>query len=314
LTKLNNPGKNVYEFVNETGGEELVKSMTGYGWGEAGFEGKKFTFELKAVNHRFNEVVLRLPRIFSPLEERIRKLIQARITRGRVDGFLNVEDSGEKTSAVKVDKELAGAYYKAIKELQESLDLEGKIKLKNLVDLPGVLALEVPAENIEDWWPAIVEALEGALDTLIRMRIDEGNQLAADLLARVDLISSLNAKIRDRSPAVVEEYRDRLGVRLNDFMKDSGLTPERLAAEAAIFAERSNITEETVRLDSHFKQARSCLEASEPVGRKLDFIVQEMNREINTIASKANDLEISRWAVEVKSELEKIREQVQNIE
>ncbi len=292
----------------------MVKSMTGYGWGEAGFEGKKFTIELKAVNHRYNEVVLRLPRNFSPLEERIRKLIQAHVTRGRIDGFLNVEDSGEKTSAVKVDKELAGAYYKAIKELQESLDLEGKIKLKNLVDLPGVLALEVPAENIEDWWPAIHEALEGALDSLIRMRIDEGNQLAADLLARVDQVSLLNAKIRDRSPAVVEGYRERLGVRLNDFMKDSGLTPERLAAEAAIFAERSNITEETVRLDSHFKQARSCLEASEPVGRKLDFIVQEMNREINTIASKANDLEISRWAVEVKSELEKIREQVQNIE
>lgn len=292
----------------------MVKSMTGYGWGEAGFAGKKFTIELKAVNHRYNEVVLRLPRNFSPLEERIRKLIQAHVTRGRIDGFLNVEESGEKTSAVKVDKELAGAYYKAIKELQESLDLEGKIKLKNLVDLPGVLALEVPAENIEDWWPAIHEALEGALDSLVRMRVDEGNQLAADLLARVDQVSSLNAKIRDRSPAVVEEYRERLGVRLNDFMKDSGLTPERLAAEAAIFAERSNITEETVRLDSHFKQARSCLEASEPVGRKLDFIVQEMNREINTIASKANDLEISRWAVEVKSELEKIREQVQNIE
>ena len=292
----------------------MVKSMTGYGWGEAGIKGKKFTIELKAVNHRYNEVVLRLPRTFSPLEERIRKLIQARVTRGRVDAFLNVEDSGEKTSAVKVDKELAGAYYKAIKELQESLDLEGKIKLKNLVDLPGVLALEVPAENIEDWWPAIQEALEGALDSLIKMRVDEGNQLAADLLARVDQVSSLNAKIRDRSPTVVEEYRERLGVRLNDFMKDSGLTPERLAAEAAIFAERSNITEETVRLDSHFKQARACLEASEPVGRKLDFIVQEMNREINTIASKANDLEISRWAVEVKSELEKIREQVQNIE
>src|SRR5665647_588028 len=223
--------------ISRQGGDELVKSMTGYGWGEAGVEGKKFTFELKAVNHRFNEVVLRMPRNLSSLEERIRKLIQARITRGRVDGFLNVEDSGEKTSAVKVDKELAGAYYKAIKELQENLDLEGKIKLKNLVDLPGVLALEVPAENIEDWWPAILEALEGALDTLIRMRVDEGNQLAADLLARVDLISSLNAKIRDRSPAVVEEYRDRLGVRLNDFMKDSGLTPDRLEAEAAIFAE-----------------------------------------------------------------------------
>lgn len=292
----------------------MVKSMTGYGWGEAGIQGKYFTIELKAVNHRYNEVVIRLPRTLSPLEERIRRLIQSRIARGRVDGFLNMKDSDEKTTAVKVDKELAGAYYKAIKELQESLDIDGKIKLKNLVDLPGVLSLEDPPENVEDWWPAVLEALEIALKSLIGMRVEEGKQLASDLMNRVDLISSLNAKIRDRSPVVIEEYRERLAVRLKDFMKDGGLPPERLAAEAAIFAERSNITEETVRLDSHLKQARSCLEAGEPVGRKLDFIVQEMNREINTIASKANDLEISRWAVEVKSELEKIREQVQNIE
>jgi uncharacterized protein (TIGR00255 family) len=295
-------------------GGKLIKSMTGYGWGEAVIEGKIFTVELKAVNHRFSEVVLRLPRTLSPIEERIRKLIQSRVTRGRVDGFLNMKDSDGKTSAVKVDKELAGAYYKAIKELQESLEIEGKIKLKNLVDLPGVLALEDPVENVEQWWPAILRAVESALESLVRMRAEEGEQLASDLLARVVLVSSLNAKIRERSPVVVEEYRERLGVRLSDFMKDSGLTPERLAAEAALFAERSNITEETVRLESHFKQVRSCIETGDPVGRKLDFLVQEMNREINTIASKANDLEICRWAVEVKSELEKIREQVQNIE
>lgn len=292
----------------------MIKSMTGYGWGEAGIHGKNFTIELKAVNHRYNEVVLRLPRNLSPLEERIRRIIQSRIARGRVDGFLNMKDSDEKTSAVKVDKGLAGAYYKAIKELQESLGIDGKIKIKNLVDLPGVLALEDPPENVEEWWPAVFEALESALEGLIRMRAEEGRQLASDLVKRVEQISVLNANIRDRSPVVVEEYRERLVSRLNDFMKDSGLAPERLAAEAALFAERSNITEETVRLESHLKQARSCLQADEPVGRKLDFIVQEMNREINTIASKANDLEISRWAVEVKSELEKIREQVQNIE
>lgn len=292
----------------------MVKSMTGYGWGEAAIKGKVFTIELKAVNHRYNEVVLRLPRTLSPLEERIRRLIQSRIARGRVDGFLNMKDSDEKTSAVKVDKALAGAYYKAIKEMQEDLDIDGRIKLKDLMGLPGVLALEDPPENIEEWWPAVNEALESAIEGMIRMRAAEGKQLASDLLSRVDRISSLNSFIRDRSPVVVEEYRERLGARLNDYMKDSGLTPERLAAEAALFAERSNITEETVRLESHLKQARSCLEAGGPVGRKLDFIVQEMNREINTIASKANDIDISRWAVEAKSELEKIREQVQNIE
>ncbi len=292
----------------------MLNSMTGYGWGESGIHGKIFTIELKAVNHRYSEVVLRLPRTLSTLEERIKRLIQSRIARGRVDAFLNVQDSNEKISCVKVDKELAGAYYKAIKELQETLGIEGDFNIKDLVELPDVLALADPVENVEEWWPAIFEALESALTGLVQMRAEEGKQLAADLVIRLDRISSLNSKIRERSPVVVEEYRERLGIRINDFMKDSGLAPERLTAEAVLFAERSNITEETVRLSSHLKQARSCLQAGEPVGRKLDFIVQEMNREINTIASKANDLEISHWAVEVKSELEKIREQVQNIE
>ncbi|MBP7330868.1 MAG: YicC family protein [Firmicutes bacterium] len=292
----------------------MLKSMTGYGWGESGIHGKIFTVELKAVNHRYSEVVPRLPRSLSTLEDRIKRLIQSRVARGRVDAFLNMQDSDEKVSAVKVDKELAGAYYKAIKELQETLGIDGNINIKNLVELPGVLTLADPAENVEEWWPAVLEALESALTGLVQMRADEGKQLAADLIKRLDRITSLNVKIRERSPVVVEEYRERLGVRLNDFLKDSGLAPERLTAEAALFAERSNITEETVRLASHLKQALSCLQADEPVGRKLDFIIQEMNREINTIASKANDLEISHWAVEVKSELEKIREQVQNIE
>jgi len=288
--------------------------MTGYGRGEAVAPGKKFTVELKAVNHRFNEVVLRLPRALSPLEDRIRRLIQSRVSRGRVDGFLGVEECGEKTTVVKVDKALAAAYYKAMKELQEDLGMKGEIKLKHLVALPGVLAVEEPAEDVDAWWPAVREAVEGALESLVRMRTAEGGQLAADLSKRVEKVAQLNVKIRARSPVVVEDYRERLKIRLGDFLKEGCLDADRLAAEAALFAERSNITEETVRLDSHLKQARSCLGAEEPVGRKFDFLVQEMNREINTIASKANDLEISRWAVEVKSELEKIREQVQNIE
>ena len=292
----------------------MLKSMTGYGRGEAVVPGKKFTVELKAVNHRYNEVVLRLPRSLSPLEDRIRRLIQSRISRGRVDGFLGVEECGEKTAVVKVDKALAAAYYKAMKELQESLGMEGKVKLKHLLSLPGVMAVEEPAEDVDGWWPAVREAAEGALDGLVQMRVAEGGQLAADLLKRVERVALLNDKIRERSPVVVEDYRERLTARLCDFLKEGCLDADRLAAEAALFAERSNITEETVRLESHLNQVRNCLGAEEPVGRKLDFLIQEMNREINTVASKANDLEISRWVVEVKSELEKIREQVQNIE
>ncbi len=292
----------------------MLKSMTGYGWGESGAHGKTFTIELKTVNHRYSEVVVRLPRILSPFEDRIKRIIQSRIARGRVDAFLNMQDTMEKTPYVKVDKELAGAYYKSIKELQETLGIDGNINIKNLVELPGVLALADPAEDVEQWWPAILDSLESALAGLLQMRAEEGKQLAADLVKRIDRLTLLNFKIGERSPLVVEEYREKLGARIYEFMKDSSLAVERLSVEAALFAERSNITEETVRLASHLKQALSCLKGEGPVGRKLDFIVQEMNREINTIASKANDLEISHLAVEVKSELEKIREQIQNIE
>lgn len=292
----------------------MIRSMTGYGRGESNLPGKKFSVELKAVNHRYSEVVLRLPRSLSQFEDRIRKVIQARVARGRVDGFFSQEESGEKATVVKVDKALAAAYYKAVRELQESLDIPGDIKIKYLTDLPGVLVVEEPSEDIEELWPAILEAVEAALESLIRMRETEGTQLASDLLRRINRIALLNQQIKERAPTVVEEYREKLMMRLNDFIKDGILDPERLAAEVVVFADRSNITEETVRLASHLKQVRACLEEDQPAGRKLDFLVQEMNREINTVGSKANDLEISRHVIEVKSEIEKIREQVQNLE
>ncbi|MDD3652878.1 MAG: YicC family protein [Desulfotomaculaceae bacterium] len=292
----------------------MLKSMTGYGRGESVAHGKKFTVELKALNHRFSEIVLRLPRSLMPIEDRIKRLIQLWVTRGRVDGFFVVEDCGDKTTAVKVDKALAASYYKAMKDLQEDLGVEGKIKLKHLVAMPGVLSLEETAGNLDEWWPSLQESIEMALENLVQMRIAEGERLASDLWQRVGLITKLNLKIRERAPVVIEEYKARLEARLNDFIQDSSMDANHLAAEVALFAERSNITEETVRLDSHLSQAYACFGTGQAVGRKLDFLIQEMNREINTIASKANDLEISRLSVEVKSELEKLREQVQNIE
>jgi uncharacterized protein (TIGR00255 family) len=292
----------------------LIKSMTGYGRGEAVTAGKKFTFELKAVNHRYNEIVLRLPRSLTTLEDRIRKLIQLRIARGRVDGFLGVEECGDKNSTVKVDKALAAAYYNAMKELQETLGIGGEIKLQQLVALPGVLNVEEPAADVEEWWPDIQKAVETAVEELVHMRMVEGEQLGRDIINRAERLAYLNQTIRERSPFVVEEYREKLTARLNEYIRDGIITPDRLAAEATIFAERSSITEENVRLESHLQQLKSCLTTGEAVGRKLDFLIQEMNREINTIASKASDLEISRAVVEAKSELEKIREQVQNIE
>lgn len=292
----------------------MLKSMTGYGRGEDHACGRKFSVELKSVNHRFCEVVVRMPRTMSLLEERIRKLIQKRVGRGRIDVYISVEETGQKVQQVKVDKALAVAYYKAMDELKSLLPIDGEIELKQFQSLPNIFIVEEPEEDLEQWWPAIENAVDNALNQLIAMRVEEGSQLAGDIEKRIEVIRGLTQGIRQRAPLVVEEYRDRLNQRLADWRGEGMLDTNRMAAEVAIFADRSNITEETVRLNSHICQIAKCLRESEPVGRKLDFLVQEMNREINTIGSKANNLTITNAVVDVKSELEKIREQVQNIE
>ncbi|MBO8136571.1 MAG: YicC family protein [Desulfotomaculum sp.] len=292
----------------------MLKSMTGYGRGEASACGRKFTVELKSVNHRFSEVVVRLPRTMMSLEDRIRRKIQRSAARGRVDVYISVEETGERSQQVKVDKTLALAYHKAMKELKSILPIIGDIELRDLVNMPNVFILEDPEEDLEEWWPAVEEALDEALEKFVQMRTAEGLQLKEDLEKRVKKIKQYNQAIRQRAPKVVEEYRERLNQRLAEWKADGILDENRIAGEVVIFAERSNITEETVRLDSHLNQMAECLQSDEPVGRKLDFLLQEMNREINTIGSKANDLKISNYVVSVKSEIEKIREQVQNIE
>ncbi len=292
----------------------MLKSMTGYGRGEADTDGRKVVVELKSVNHRFCEVVVRVPRIINFFEERIRKVIQGSIKRGRVDAYISIEDTADRTPQVKVDKALAVAYYKSMEELQQILPVSGNIELRDIICLPNVVLLEEPEEDIEALWQAIETALKAALDELINMRAAEGERLACDIEKRVNIIAELNKMIRNRAPLVVEEYKARLNQRLAEWQGQGMLDENRMAAEVALFAERANITEEVVRLDSHLKQMTECLKSRDAVGRKLDFLLQEMNREINTIGSKANDLEISNAVVEAKSELEKIREQVQNIE
>ncbi len=292
----------------------MLKSMTGYGRGEASASGCKFTVELKSVNHRFCEVVVRLPRIINSLEERIRKMIQTGIKRGRVDVYISMEETEERALQVKVDKELAVAYYKSMEELQQILPVTGKIELRDLISMPNIFVVEEPEEDLEELWQAIEIALNNAVEQLIQMRVVEGARLAADIKKRVGIIADLNNLIKQRAPLVVEEYRERLTQRLAEWQVEGMLDENRMAAEVALFAERANITEEIVRLDSHLKQVEKCLQSDEAVGRKLDFLMQEMNREINTIGSKANDLVITNAVVDVKSELEKIREQVQNIE
>jgi uncharacterized protein (TIGR00255 family) len=292
----------------------LPRSMTGFGRGEAIGQGKKISVELKSVNHRFAEVVLRMPKPFYIMEEKIKRLILEEIARGRVDGFVSVEQLEEQVPNVKVDKALATSYYNAIEELLRDLHLEDSIKADHILALPGVVNVELPTEDAELLWPVLKEAFQIALNSLVEMRNFEGRRLKDDLLVRLDKIRLFTKQIESLGPMVVEDYRIKLTQKLAEWLEDSSLDMNRVMAEVALFAEKSNITEEVVRLYSHLNLAEQAFQCDEPSGRKLDFIIQEMHREINTISSKSCDLQISNLVVEVKSELEKIREQVQNLE
>jgi len=292
----------------------MVTSMTGYGRGEATGEGKIVTIEMKSVNHRYLETMIRLPRTYTVFEERIKSYLKDVFLRGRIDVFVNIEETGEIKRKLKVDKELALAYYESLKEIAKFLSIEQKIDLMALAQLPEVITIEQPEEDVELLWPVFLEALEIAAQEMQNMRIEEGKKLAADLLERKNYISLLMEEIRERSELMVKEYQEKLTARIQELLGTPPVDEMRIAMEVAIMADRSNITEEIVRMASHLDQLELFLTGDGSVGRKLDFLVQEMNREINTIGSKANDLIISQKVVAIKSEIEKIREQVQNLE
>jgi len=292
----------------------LIKSMTGFGRGEDSNEHLKVTLEMKSVNHRYCEIVLRMPRSMNALEDRIRRAIQQEITRGRVDVYINIELLGESKPRVRVEEELAGDYLRAAREIKSRLMIEGDLTVSELLHLPGVVVLEEPESDVEQWWPVVEGALMKAMRGLLVMRETEGNRLYADIIERTRHIEEMVKEIEKRAPLVVEEYRERLSNRIKELIETGIAEPPRLETEIVLFAERASITEEIVRLHSHLAQLCGCMDSEVPVGRKLDFLLQEMNREINTIASKSGDLAINKTVVEIKSELEKIREQVQNIE
>lgn len=294
---------------------KMANSMTGFGRGEASGYGYHFTVELKAVNHRFFEAAIRMPRNLNLLEERIRKILQGKIQRGRLDVYVNVKETEEKKRLVKVDKDLALSYDKTLKELARALEAPYETDIYRLAALPEVLLVEDPETDLELLWEPLSKAVSEALNGFVQMRQIEGEKLAKDLLQRVHIIEEEKNKIAGFSDTVVTDYQNRLRERIQVLLGDSQILDEaRLATEVALFADRVSITEELVRLQSHLDQCRHALQSYEPVGRKLDFLVQEMNREINTIGSKANNLDITQRVVQIKSELEKIREQVQNLE
>ncbi|KLU60517.1 hypothetical protein CEB3_c33680 [Peptococcaceae bacterium CEB3] len=292
----------------------MAVSMTGFGRGEANGRGYRVTVELKSVNHRFLEVVARLPRPYGGLEDRVRKVIQASVRRGRIEVYINTVETEERKRLVKVDKELALSYDKTLKELASTLQTSYDTDIYRLAVLPEVLEVEEPEVDLEAVWQVWAGALEQALDRFNEMRRAEGVKLAQDMQKRLEGIGEDLGLIEGRAETLPAEYREKLKERIQILLAETVVDEARLLNEAAFFADKVSITEELVRLRSHIMQSGSALQAAEPSGRKLDFLLQEMNREINTIGSKANDLAVAEAVIRVKSELEKIREQVQNIE
>ena len=295
--------------------------MTGFGRGQYEDENFSVTVEMKTVNHRYNEVAIRLPRFLNPLEDKIRKTILKTVNRGRIDVFINADYTSSENCTLKVDKNLAAAYHKALQEVGaaiglEELNINSAQEVMYLSRCQDVINVKEGFFDVETVWPKVEQALKEALDNLVTMRETEGGNIYGDFIYRADLIAEKLTKIEERSPMVVEEYQAKLTDRLNNLLADHNITvePERLLQEVAIFADRASITEEIVRLKSHIKQFKNIINSDQPVGRKLDFLIQEFNREANTIASKANDYTLAQIVVEIKAEIEKIREQIQNIE
>ncbi len=296
------------------GGKKVIKSMTGFGRGESDLNGLRAVVEIRSVNHRFREITVRISRSYFQLEERIKSLINDHVVRGHLDVYVNIEDRREKKRNVKLDKELLIAYDKCLREMAEILNIEYEIELDDLSRLPDVLLVEEKEEDIEEVWTAVQQSLQNAINEILEMREREGARLYEDFIHRKTYISELLDKIKERGPQLNEELRARLKSKLHQILDDHEIDESRLATEVVLFAERSSITEELVRLNSHLQLLQETLQSGEPVGRKIEFILQEMNREINTIGSKAADLVISPLVVEIKSQIEKMREQAQNIE
>lgn len=298
----------------------MVKSMTGYGRGEETAQGTTVTVELRAVNNRYLDCTVKMPRTYIFAEDALKELVQSKVSRGKVDVFVNVAHEGGDDVTVTVNESLARAYVRAMLQLEKLGAEEGNrtilsdYKTADLARFPDVLTVEKKEEDQDQVKALLLAALDRALDDFNTMRAQEGEKLKADILGRADTIEGLTVQVERRSPETVKEYRTKLETRMQEVLQNTQIDESRLLTEAAIFADKVAVDEETVRLHSHLSQLRELLGKGGAVGRKLDFLIQEFNREANTIGSKCSDVALSRVVVELKGEIEKIREQVQNIE
>ena len=292
----------------------MIKSMTGYGKSEQTIDSLNVTVEIKSVNHRYFEFSARVPREYGFLEEKLKKYCNSLITRGKVECYVSVEDLEEREMEVNVNETLAAGYVKALKELSERFGLKDDISTVTLSRYPDIITLHKASEDEERIWNAVKTVAETAVSKFIEMRETEGSKLRGDILSRADYIIECVEFIEGRSPETVREYNEKLKQRMKELLGDAAVDEQRLLNEAAIYADKIAVDEETVRLRSHISQLREFMNSSEAIGRKLDFLVQEINREANTIGSKAQDVDIAKKVIAIKAEVEKIREQVQNIE
>lgn len=292
----------------------MLKSMTGYGRAEKAFDNLTVSVELKAVNHRFFEFTPKLPRGYTFLEEKLKAYIQRFVSRGKMDAYVSIQQTGDTGVTVEINRPLAAGYVSALRTLATKYDLPNDISVSVLSRYNDIFSITKESIDEEKITEYVLEVAEVALKAFVSMRETEGEKLQDDLNSRLTAIEQKVAFVEERSPKTVEAYRQRLEQKIKDLLGDATVDEQRLLTETAIFADKIAVSEETVRLRSHIKQFRDLFNVDEPTGRKLDFIVQEMNRETNTIGSKAQDIEIAHTIVDIKAEIEKIREQVQNIE
>jgi uncharacterized protein (TIGR00255 family) len=292
----------------------MLKSMTGFGRYEIAEGERKVTVEMKAVNHRYCDINIKMPKKLSFFESAIRNLLKKYVQRGKIDVFISYEDNTETNGCVKYNADIAREYMDALNNMAEQFKMENDVKISSLSRYPEVFVMEEQVVDEEELWKLVGSAVEGAAKKLVETRIAEGEQLKQDLLDKLDGMLSFVEYISERSPEILKEYREKLEAKVKELLGDAQIDENRILMEVTIFADKVCVDEEIVRLKSHIETMQSTLKEGGSIGRKLDFIAQEMNREANTILSKANDLLISNKAIDLKTEIEKVREQIQNIE
>ena len=292
----------------------MIKSMTGFGRCELSEGERKVSVEIKTVNHRYLDVAMKMPKKLNFFDSAIRTVLKEYLQRGKVDVFVTYEDLSESNVSLVYNQKVAEQYVKYFRQMEEQFGLENDMKVSVLARCPEVLVMEEQQEDEEEIWQLLEKAVRGACEKVVETRVREGEALKCDLLAKLDEMLRMTAFIEERSPQIMAEYRQKLEAKVQDLLTDAQTDESRIAMEVTLFADKICVDEEIVRLRSHVEATKAALESGGSIGRTLDFIAQEMNREANTTLSKANDLEISNCAIDLKTEIEKVREQIQNIE